>query len=520
MVVFASFVIILNQNTGLEQTTIQAKQLDLDRYTELQTVSVSNPEIAVLNSRVYISCSITNNGTLPAELVRLWIKDVTQDTVGNTIMNPSIILQPGHYIQYFNSSYVVNASSFDQFGFWFMTTRGNAISAYPDTNQFSGLNSTETFPGVTAINSTYNGEIYHPIQLSLTTTKPNQLIYVVVSYDDENTLYTPTSTPSLTWTSRGHSLDTDYGSMDGDSTLETYYAIKPSIGPLQINIQSTADELSDYYCSALAFAISDVNTTSPFDGAAQTAVAKSTIALDTITTHYSNELIIGALSIDSLNPIITPGAGFAEIMPVQSSYGASGEPDAQPRSVWSEWDITDAPRTNLSVNCTFTSAKNWAIVVDAVRLVVIPPVSPVSLSPISGPIGQPVTVSGQGFAANSPLIATFDGSQVPFSFTTDGSGKIPPNAIFTVPQGSTAGNKIVKIIDGKFNYASANFTVTTSSIAVSPQIGPVGTAVTVTGSNFIDNSTIAINFNGNPIVTNPSAVKADASGAFQQPLML
>ena len=83
MVVFASFVIILNQNTSLEQTTIHAKQLDLDRYTELETVSIANPETAVLNNVVYISCSITNNGTLPTELVRLWIKDITQNTVGN-----------------------------------------------------------------------------------------------------------------------------------------------------------------------------------------------------------------------------------------------------------------------------------------------------------------------------------------------------------------------------------------------------------------------------------------------------
>ena len=66
-------------------------------------------------------------------------------------------------------------------------------------------------------------------------------------------------------------------SMDGDSILETYYAIMPSVGPLTISIHSTADELSDYYCSALAFAVSDVNTTSPFDGSAQTAIGKSTM---------------------------------------------------------------------------------------------------------------------------------------------------------------------------------------------------------------------------------------------------
>ena len=106
--------------------------------------------------------------------------------------------------------------------------------------------------------------------------------------------------------------------------MKTFYAIDPSIGPITINIQSTADELSDYYCSALAFAISDVNTTSPFDGSAQTSIGKSTMPQDTINTHYSNELIIGALGIDDLNPAITPGAGFGQIMPVQSSYGASG----------------------------------------------------------------------------------------------------------------------------------------------------------------------------------------------------
>jgi hypothetical protein len=513
MVVFASFIIVLTQNTGFEQTTVQAKQLDLDRYAELQTMSVANPETAVNNHLVYVSCTITNNGTLPTELVRLWIRDITQNTTGNTELSPSIMLQPGSSTNYFNFSYVANSQIYDQFSFWFITTRGNIISAYPNLNQFQGIVTNSTFPGVTDINSTYSGD-QTPLRLSLNTTKTNQLIYVVVSYDDENTLYAPTSTPTLTWTKRSQSLDTDYGSMDGDSTLETYYAIKPSIGPLQINIQSTADVLDDYYCSALAFAISDVNTTSPFDGSAQTTVAKSTMPIDTITTHFSNELIIGALSIDSLNPAISPGPGFAEIMPVQSSYGASGEPDAQPRSVWSEWEILDAPRNNFSINCTFTSTKNWAIVVDAVRLVVIPPTAPVSLFPTSGPSGQPVTVLGQGFAANSQLLATFDGKQVPFSFTTDASGNIPSGATFTVPIGSSAGNKTVTIIDSKFNYASANFIVTAPTVNITPKTGPIGTAVMVTGSNFIDSSSLAITFDGNPVATLPYPITADANGNF------
>ena len=57
------------------------------------------------------------------------------------------------------------------------------------------------------------------------------------------------------------------------------------VGPITINIQSTADELSDYYCSALAFAISDVNTATPFDGSAQTSIGQSNMPQDTITTQ-------------------------------------------------------------------------------------------------------------------------------------------------------------------------------------------------------------------------------------------
>ncbi len=517
MVVFASFVIILSQNTGLEQTTAQAKQLDLDRYTELETVSVANPEAAVLNNVVYIECSLTNNGTLPTQFVRLWIKDITQNTTGETLISPSITLLPSATpTYYFNQAYVTNAGPSDQFSFWFITTRGNRISAYPAINHFNGITSNGTFPGVNSINSTYATN-NTPLQLSLTTTQPNQLIYVVVSYDDGNTLYTPTSTPNLNWTLRGQSQSTSQtGGWNGggDSILETFYTIDPSVGPVTISIHSTADELSDYYCSALEFAITGVNTTSPFDGSAQTTIGQSIMSQDTITTHYSNEFIIGALGIDDLNPAITPGPGFAQIMPVQSSYGASGQDNAMPRSVWSEWAIAQVPTTNLSVNCTFSITENWATILDAVNLVITPPTSPITLSSTSGPCGQTISVSGQGFAPNSPLLATFGGSQIPFSFTTDASGNIPPGATITVPQRSPISNNTVTIIDSKFNYASTNFTVTPTTITVSPQSGPLGTAVTVRGSNFVPNSNITINFDGNLKTTNPSTITANTTGGF------
>ena len=510
-IVFASFIIILNQNTGLEQTTAQAKQMDLDRYTELQTVSVTNPETAVLNNTVYLTCSVTDNGTLPTELVRLWIKDLTSGTVGNVLVNPVITLQPGGSTYYFNSIKVANSSNYDKFIFWFISERGNSISAYPSINQFNAITPTGSFPGVTNVNSTYTGN-QTPLQLSLTTTQVNQLIYVVVSYDDGNTLYTPTSTPSLTWTLRGQSSTT--AQYNGDSILKTFYAIMPTIGPITINIQSTADELQDYYCSAMAFAVSGVNTTSPFDGSAQNAIGQSTMPTDTITTNYPNDLVIGALGIDNLNPVISPGPGFGQIMPVQSSYGASGLDNAMPRSVWSEWNIVVNQTTNLPVNCTFTSTNPWALITDAVKLVIIPPVAPVTLSPTSGPVGQLVTVSGQGFAPNSHLGVIFNGTDIPFNFITTSTGAIPAGATFTVPQGAALGNNTVVITDNSFNYYSNNFAVTTPSIIVSPQSGSSGIIVGVTGSNFIANSTIAITFDGNTTVTTPSTITATSTGSF------
>lgn len=85
----------------------------------------------------------------------------------------------------------------------------------------------------------------------------------------------------------------------------------------------------------------------------------------------------------------------------------------------------------------------------------------VSLSPTSGHVGYVVTVTGSGFAANSLLTATFDGSSITLSgtHTTDGSGNFPSGMTFVVPE-STAGGKTVTMTDASSHSASATFTVT------------------------------------------------------------
>ena len=72
MLVFASFMVILNQNTGLEQTVIQTRQMDNDRANEQLTISPqTDPQVFTRNigtNSVTVNCILNNTGTLPVQI--------------------------------------------------------------------------------------------------------------------------------------------------------------------------------------------------------------------------------------------------------------------------------------------------------------------------------------------------------------------------------------------------------------------------------------------------------------------
>ncbi len=139
MLVFASMMILLNQNTSVQDAVAEANQADLNRYTEMTTVSIVNPALATGTNVVYINCFILDTGQLPAQLLRLWVKDNTTGAVANLAISPAITLQPGADIQYFNAISLPNVASTDSISFWFVTARGNDISASPTTSQLNTL---------------------------------------------------------------------------------------------------------------------------------------------------------------------------------------------------------------------------------------------------------------------------------------------------------------------------------------------------------------------------------------------
>lgn len=138
-----------------------------------------------------------------------------------------------------------------------------------------------------------------------------------------------------------------------------------------------------------------------------------------------------------------------------------------------------------------------------------------SISPASGPVDTSVVVSGKGFLPNSHITVTYDGSTITAissTLSSDASGNF--SAGFKVPASSTGGH-IIAASDGT-NNINATFT-SQSTAASSPVNGPVGTAVTVTGTGFKTSSKVTVTFNGVQIATGNAAANGSFSVTFNVP---
>ncbi len=132
-----------------------------------------------------------------------------------------------------------------------------------------------------------------------------------------------------------------------------------------------------------------------------------------------------------------------------------------------------------------------------------PTVSITGFSPSSGPIGTTLTIQGQGFssAASNNAVA-FNGTAATVVSTTT------TQLTVTVPSGATTG-PITVTTGGKTATSSTSFVVAPQVLGFSPASGPVGTSVTITGSNFDPAAANdAVSFNGTvAAVTSASATQ-------------
>ena len=135
----------------------------------------------------------------------------------------------------------------------------------------------------------------------------------------------------------------------------------------------------------------------------------------------------------------------------------------------------------------------------------------ITLSPISGPPGSSVTVSGSNFPVSTSITVKFDSATIatiPSAVTSSTSGTF--SASFTVPSGSSPGSHTITATGGT-STATATFTVG-GTITLSPTTGIIGTTVTITGSGFGASKTITVKFDSTTVTTNPATITTTASG--------
>jgi hypothetical protein len=184
------------------------------------------------------------------------------------------------------------------------------------------------------------------LQVTLTTSQSNDLLYVSATISSTWSFGSITSSPSLTWTSRASTTN-------GVDTLATWWAILPSSGSITINI--ALNNGGSCHWAIAAFAVYGANTASPFDGSAQTSSGDSGTASASITTTHANDLIIGTLDAQG-NNALTTGNGFTLI--TTGAYSGYRETSDEYQTVSTIGTYTPT--------YTFT-ATNWNMIADAIK---------------------------------------------------------------------------------------------------------------------------------------------------------
>src|SRR5262249_27135380 len=123
--------------------------------------------------------------------------------------------------------------------------------------------------------------------------------------------------------------------------------------------------------------------------------------------------------------------------------------------------------------------------------VTVPPTI-TTLSPTNGPVGTSITITGTNFGATQGTsTVTFNGtSATPTSWSAT-------RIVAPVPTGATTGNVVVTVGGPASNGMSFTVNVPPTITSLSPTSGPVGTSVTITGTNFgATKGTSTVTFNG------------------------
>jgi hypothetical protein len=247
------------------------------------------------------------------------------------------------------------------------------------------------------------------------------------------------------------------------------------------------------------FGASQGSSTVKFNGTAATSTSWSTTSIGvpvpagatsgsvvvTVGGVASNGLTFTVLptpTITSLTPTSGPVGGSVTI--AGTNFGSSqsgstvtfGSVQATP-SAWSATSITVPVPTGASTGSVIVTVGGVAS--NGVTFTVLPTPTLTSVTPTSGPAGTSVTIVGTNFGASQGT------STVQFNGTSATSTSWNATTIVVpVPTGATTGNVVVTVSGVASNAIAFTVIPTPTITSLSPTVGPVGSSVTITGTNF------------------------------------
>ena len=404
-------------------------------------------------------------------------------------------------------------------------------------------------------------DIATPVDLSATITDPgiNDVVSCEISWGDgvseSGAMSGGTCTGSHTYSGTGSQVVSVTGTDDaGDSAAGAILAdVIPAVVP---NTPPTAGAGGPYTGTegtpvALAGSASDADsdplttewTIVPISGdkAGTACVVADPAALSTTVTCNDNanftatlsvddgQALVsddGALTIDNVVPtnVVTAPAPNATVlanssMAMSATVGDVGSNDSLTCSVtWGDGGsntgtVASGECTSshtyiqsgpFTVSVTATDDDGGATMATRAINVVFPLPTIVSLNPLLGGVGTSVTINGSGFIGATAV--KFNGKAAT-AFTVLSATSISA----TVPTGATTGTVSVTTPGGTAT-SSMRFTVVPAPTITrfSPTSGPVGTSVTITGTNFTGATEVRFNGTAATVFTVTSATRITA----------
>jgi hypothetical protein len=172
--------------------------------------------------------------------------------------------------------------------------------------------------------------------------------------------------------------------------------------------------------------------------------------------------------------------------------------------------------TNLAASLTESSAGNHLIrVVDAAgnsmasNFSILPAIN---VDPVTVISGGETYISGSGFAPSSQISVELDNRLITSYLNTDSKGSLTSTRI-NLPA-VAAGSHTLKVTDTIRNYAQTTLNAS-CVISLFPKGGVIGSQVTISGSGFLPNKVIKVDYNGKSLSGN-SPSYSNADGSFSQ----